>query len=191
MNASVFTLDAEYSDPQVLIRYRLFVMIMLINDDMHQVILTGAPMSSRIVCKAWKTIYDIVNKHTFSDKFPVHLPVSNSYTRLKFHQKAERLGFCHDSSGQDNARHVIIWHPSGAVHISLGIRVGKVNMHIGKAPIIGGQHWKSAYHCRTKKKKKSTYRILEEEAEEGAPECIKCGFRTWNDFCPDCGRPTL
>ena len=29
-------------------------------------------------------------------------------------------------------------------------------------------------------------RVLE-EAEEGAPECMKCGFRTWNDFCPDCG----
>ena len=32
-------------------------------------------------------------------------------------------------------------------------------------------------------------RDLSDEAEEGAPECIKCGFRTHRDWCPDCGRP--
>ena len=34
-------------------------------------------------------------------------------------------------------------------------------------------------------------RDLPDEAEDGAPKCIKCGFRTHRDFCPDCGRPVF
>lgn len=30
---------------------------------------------------------------------------------------------------------------------------------------------------------------IPEEDENGAFECIKCGFRTDRDWCPDCGRP--
>ena len=28
------------------------------------------------------------------------------------------------------------------------------------------------------------------EGDDGDNECIKCGFRTNRDWCPDCGRPT-
>ena len=29
------------------------------------------------------------------------------------------------------------------------------------------------------------------EEDDGGGECMKCGFRTHRDWCPDCGRPVL
>lgn len=115
--------------------------------------------------------------------FAIHLPALNSYARLQFHEKAERLGFRHDSTGVGDKRHVVLWHSTGCVHISLSVYLGRIHLGIG----VGK---KSFGVKQIKRKKKKTYRVLE-EAEEGAPECMKCGFRTWNDFCPDCGRPTM
>ena len=89
-------------------------------------ILTCAQMPSRVVCNRWKTLYDSVNKHIFSEMFPIHLPVVNSYARLQFHEKAERLGFRHDSTGVGDKRHVVLWHSTGCVHISLSVYLGSI-----------------------------------------------------------------
>tara|TARA_B110000858_G_scaffold168180_1_gene196544 strand:- start:260 stop:682 length:423 start_codon:yes stop_codon:yes gene_type:complete len=140
-------------------------------------------MKLRLVCKEWRTALDVNFKHIFSTRsYPVHLPIANNKDRLFQHKKAKRLGFRHDSAGQGEKRHVTLWHPSGLCCLTLSIKEGVIATTV--------QHVATLNRSHKKKKKKSSYREPE-EAEEGAPECIKCGFRTWRDSCPLCGRPAF
>ena len=53
-----------------------------------------------------------------------------------------------------------------------------------------GPEERAEYRRLHPKQKSNCDRDIPEQAvEDDAPECMKCGFRTWRDWCPDCGRP--
>ena len=141
-------------------------------------------MKLRIVNNEWRNVFDDNNKHLFSSRvYPVHLPIASDRDRVFQHKKAKKLGFRHDSVGHGKFRHLTLWHPTGACCLRMSIASGNVSVSI--------QHVAALNRSYVKKKKKKPVYYEPEEAEYGAPECIKCGFRTWRDYCPLCGRPTL
>lgn len=49
---------------------------------------------------------------------------------------------------------------------------------------------RSAYNAHKKRSKAGMQRRFSPPQEdESGGECMKCGFRTHRDWCPDCGRP--
>jgi hypothetical protein len=132
---------------------------------------------TRAVCREWRAAYDQAHpRHLFAtSQRVVLLPPCSSYVRHQQHAKATRLGFRHVGVGAGARRRVALGHPSGPVRLALVLASGRVAVHFGEPP---------------PRKKKKWY--LSREADEDGPyECIKCGCRTWCDWCPECGRPTM
>lgn len=153
-----------------------------LDNDTQSLIMKQLPHSARLVCGHWRNAYDAAVKHTFAarTRFTAVDHRMNGYGRLLAHRKATRLGFRHASVGSGNARRVLVWHPTGPVTVSLATGPGGVTVRLQQGAVTP-----------ERPKRKRIY-FLPEEAEEGAPECIKCGFRAWDvDSCPECGRPVM
>jgi hypothetical protein len=133
----------------------------------------------RAVCAGWRALVD--DAHPFRGAGPWELPAGSSRARFEQHARAERLGFRHESAGVP--RRVVLWHPTGCVRTALRVVGGAVSLTL--LPVR--RAWRGARRAARPRRAARDC----EEAEEGAPECIKCGFRTWRDYCPDCGRPAL
>ena len=140
-------------------------------------------MKSRSICKDWMTIHDREYPHLFSTRASSwKLNPGSRKIRHEQHKKAEALGFWHMSEGNGKNRHVVLLHPCDPVSAAVSVKDNMVSLflHTTHAP----------YHIPKQKKRRKSYHYeFPEEEDDGSPECMKCGFRTWKDVCPDCGRP--
>lgn len=147
--------------------------------DTTSLVLRRVGVRARRVCRTWKAAYD-ADGHLFASRI-VALAPAPPRQRFRQHVQADRLGFRHASVSEGDARHLVLWHPFGRVRVELSVGDG-VGVRLEQGPSA----------CpRTRKRRTARRFDAPAEASADAPECIKCGFRTWEETCADCGRPVL
>ena len=142
----------------------------------HSTLFAG--IHARAVCREWRSAYDTTHIHLFmlnsgvAGRFP--LPPCDSFRRWQLHEKAARLLFVHESEGNGVNRHIVLRHPKNETDRKAAVarpapkpkrRQDRVSPH--------HNYWDDELSSQ----------------DETNPECFKCGYHTWRDFCPECGRP--
>lgn len=142
--------------------------------DVSRIIASRAPLALRAVSRGWRAAFS-----TPFDEGEHRLPPSKPAKRAASHAKARALGFSTRSYGFGAHRGVAIWHPRGLVRSRVDIERGAVRLTLN----VGAE----AREWTKRKPKRTRWRAPAEDSD--GDECMKCGFRTLAESCPECGRP--